>query len=140
MNPIALANLPVECWTDQRAVGGVGAHHDLKPVALGTQHAADPRAPGGDFGFETSGAEDRQHGAQHRIPDHACIGNEAHLDRALLVLHAVVQFLGVDYAVFPIHVFEVFDQACGDYLAWRQQGGLDDVLQALGADGIFLVG
>jgi len=55
VNPIALANLPVECRTDQRAVGGVGAHHDLKPVALGTQHAADPRAPGGDFGFETSG-------------------------------------------------------------------------------------
>ena len=63
VNPIALANLPVQCWTDQRAIGGVGSHHDLKAVALGTQHASNPRAPSRDFGFETPGAENRQHGA-----------------------------------------------------------------------------
>ena len=104
VNPIALANVPVECWTDQRAIGGVGADHDLEAVALGAQHASDPCAPGRDFGFETSGTEDRQHGAQHRIGDDAGIGDQTHLDLALFVLHAVVEFLCVDHAFAAVDV------------------------------------
>src|SRR5882724_8711823 len=67
VNPIALANLPVESRTNQGTVGRVASHHDLKAVALRTQHATDPGAPGRNLSFETSRAENRQHSAQHRI-------------------------------------------------------------------------
>ena len=63
VDPIAFLDLPVQRRADQGTVGGVCAHHDLKAVTLGTQHAANPGAPGRNFGLETSRAEDREHRA-----------------------------------------------------------------------------
>ena len=81
--------------------------------------------------------------------DDARIGNEAHLDLALLVLHAEVKFLGIDHALRTVDFLQAFDDARGNHLAGSEQRDvvhvfagrrLDDILQALGTNGIFLVG
>jgi hypothetical protein len=95
------------------------------------------------------GAQDGEHGAHHRIRDHGGVSYQPHLDLALLVLGAVVDLLGVDYAVAAEQALQIRDDAGRDDLPRRQKGDVvhgpagrsfDDLLQSLGFDRILLVG